>query len=49
MILAAHRRQMQALLTQQPDLTLNELRAALQLECSLPAIHYALKRMGLTY
>lgn len=49
MILAAHRRQMQALLAQQPDLTLKELRAALELECSLPAIHYALEKMELTY
>jgi hypothetical protein len=47
MILAAHRRQMQALLAQQPNLTLNELRAALELKCSLPAIHYALEKMGL--
>jgi transposase len=49
MILAAHQRQMRTLLGKKPDLTLKELRAAVALECSLPAIHYALERMGLTY
>ena len=49
MILAAHQRQMRALLGKKPDLTLKELRAAVDLECSLPAIHYALEKMGLTY
>ena len=49
MILAAHQRQMRTLLGKKPDLTLKELRAAVALECSLPAIHYALAKMGLTY
>src|ERR1051325_11462952 len=49
LILAAHRRQMRTLLGQKPDLTLQELRAAVALNCSLPAIHYALEKMGLTY
>ena len=50
MILVAHQRQMRALLGKKPDLTLKELRAAVAaLECSLPAIHYALEKMGLTY
>jgi transposase len=48
-IVAAHRRQMQSLLGRKPDMTLKELRAALELECSLPAIHYVLDAMGLTY
>ena len=48
-ILAAHHRQMRALLGQKPDLTLKELRAAVALNCTLPAIHYVLKKMGLTY
>jgi transposase len=30
-------------------MTLKELREALGLDCSLPAIHYALSDMGLTY
>src|SRR4030095_5769326 len=40
MILPTHRRQMQELLGRKPDLTLRELRAAADLHCSLPAIHY---------
>ena len=48
-ILASHQRQMRTLLGQKVDLTLKELRAAVELECSLPAIHYALEKMGLTY
>ncbi len=48
-ILREHRRQMRALLGKKPDLTLKELRAALEVECSLPAIHYALEELGLTY
>jgi transposase len=49
LILESHRRQMGRLLRQKPDLTLWELRVAVALDCSLPAIHYALERMGLTY
>src|SRR5262245_41169795 len=49
MILATHQQQMRSLLGQKPDLTLKELRHALALECSLPAIHYTLEKMGLTY
>lgn len=48
LILALHRNRMRVLLGQKPDLTLKELREALALECSLPAIHYALQKMGLT-
>jgi transposase len=48
-IVAAHQRRMRALLGRKPDLTLAELRAAVELECSLPAIHYALVKMGLSY
>ncbi len=49
LILATHRREMRTLLAKKPDLTLQELRAALALHCSLPAIHYALEAIGLTY
>ena len=48
-ILPSHQRQMQTLLGQKPDLTLKELRAAVALDCTLPAIHYVLKKLGLTY
>jgi transposase len=30
-------------------MTLSELREALGLACSLPAVHYVLEKMGLTY
>jgi transposase len=49
MILEAHHREMRTLLGAKPDMTLKELRAALKLACSLPAIHYALGALGLTY
>jgi transposase len=32
-----------------PDLTLEQLRAALGLKCTLPAIHYVLAQLGLTF
>lgn len=48
-IVQAHESQMRTLLGQKPDMTLKELREALGLDCSLPAIHYALSDMGLTY
>ena len=48
-ILATHRQQMRTLLGQKPDLTLAELRTAVGLECTLPAIHYVLVQMGLSY
>jgi transposase len=48
-ILGLHQRQMRTLLAKKPDLTLEELRKATALECTLPAIHYVLVRMGLSY
>ncbi len=45
----SHRRRIRRLLKKQPDMTLKELREALKLDCSLPAIHYVLADMGLTY
>ena len=48
-IVASHRQQLRALLARKNDLTLQELRAATQLPCSLQAIHVALRKMGLTY
>ena len=41
--------QFRTLLEQKPDLTLKELRVATGLNCTLPAIHYVLVRLGLTY
>jgi transposase len=48
-IVASHQRQLRALLGEKPDLTLQELRRGLALECSLQAIHVVLGKMGLTY
>lgn len=48
-IVAKHRIAMRQHLKRKPDMTLAELREALGLECTLPAIHYVLADMGLTY
>ena len=48
-IVASHRQAIREQLKRRPDLTLEELRQALGLECTLPAIHYVLVDMGLTY
>jgi transposase len=49
LILVSHQRQMRALLGQKPDLTLQELRAAMALKCSVQAMHVVLVKMGLSY
>ena len=46
---AAQRQAFRQLLSRKPDMTLEELRSATALQCSLPAIHYVLEKMGLTY
>ena len=48
-IVASHQHQLRTLLAKKPDLTLKELRTATGLACTLPAIHYVLIRLGLTY
>jgi transposase len=49
LIVPSHHRQLRSLLSRKPDMTLKELRAALQLNCTLPAIHYVLEKLNLTY
>lgn len=49
LIVAEHRRAIRQHLKRKPDMTLAELRDALGLSCTLPAIHYVLVDMGLTY
>lgn len=49
MILKSHRTQLKKLLEAQPDLTLEELRSHLGLECTVQAIFYVLADMGMTY
>lgn len=48
-IQAAERLQLRQELAAKPDLTLAELRERTGLQCTLPAIHYVLTGMGLTF
>ncbi len=48
-ILDGHRQHFRRLLARRPDLTLGDLREATGLTCTLPAIHYALADLDLTY
>lgn len=48
-ILSGHRAHFRSLLSKKNDLTLEELRQAAGLKCSLQAINVALGKMGLTY
>ncbi|WP_035616479.1 hypothetical protein [Haloferula sp. BvORR071] len=49
LILESHKKAMREHLKCKPDMTLEELRDAVGLSCTLPAIHYALAAMELTY
>lgn len=49
LIEAKHRIAIRQHLKRKADMTLAELREALGLDCTLPAIHYVLADMGLTY
>ena len=44
-----HQRHLERLVRKHPDRTLEELRDAIAVDCSLPAIHYALVKLGLSY
>ena len=48
-ILDSHRRELRVMLAEHPDLTLEEMRDRLGLECTIQAIHYVLVNLGLTY
>ena len=48
-IVLTHRQRLCELLERKPDLTLEQLREATALDCTVQAIHYVLKKMGLTY
>lgn len=48
-IVQTHRQKFRELLERKPDLTLEELRQATALNCTVQAIHYVLEEMGLTY
>jgi transposase len=49
LLVAGHQRQLRAFLGRKSDMTLRELRAALNVNCSLQAIHVVLGKMGLSY
>jgi transposase len=44
-----HGRSMRQLVEREPDLTLEEIKRRLGLDCTIGAIHWVLSRMGLTY
>jgi transposase len=46
---AMHRRHLRRLIDEEPDITLAEMREALEVKCTLPAIYYVLRGMKLTY
>ena len=48
-LVESHQQQLRQMLARKPDLTLEEMRQALTVRCTLQAIHYLLERMGLTY
>jgi transposase len=48
-ITAAHRQRLVELVREQPDKTLEELRDAIGVDCTVPAIHYVLKAQDLSF
>jgi transposase len=48
-VLPEYREKLAALVAAQPDLTLAEIREKLAMTCTIPAVHYALAALGLTY
>lgn len=42
-----HQQRLRCLVTEHPDMTLEELRDAVGVKCTVPAIYYVLNRMGL--
>lgn len=45
----AHGERMKRLVEKEPDLTLEEIKRRLALDCTIGAIHWVLARLGLTY
>lgn len=48
-ILPKHQRHLERLVCKHPDMTLEELRDAIHVECTLQAVHYVLIGLGLSY
>jgi transposase len=49
LLTATHRQRIGQLIKEQPDITLAEMREALALRCTLPAIHYVVRDLKLTF
>lgn len=48
-ILPEYREKLATLVAAQPDLTLAQIKQKLAMSCTVPAVHYALVALGLTY
>ena len=48
-ILPEYRDQLEKLVAAEPDLTLAQIKEKLAMDCTVPAVHYALVALGLTY
>ena len=48
-ITVEYKERMKDLLLEKPDLTLEELKAKLEIDCTIQAIHYVLAGMGMSY
>lgn len=48
-ILPEYRDKLASLVAAQPDLTLTQIKEKLTMPCTVPAVHYALMALGLTY
>jgi transposase len=48
-LLPAHGAALKELIAREPDVTLAEMKERLALGCTLAAVHWAVKRLGLTY
>lgn len=48
-ILPEHEEKLRELLGERPDMTLEDLRDGIGVDCTVQAVHYALRRMGITY
>ena len=48
-VLPIYRERLEKLVAAEPDLTLAQIKARLSMSCTVPAVHYALLALGLTY
>jgi hypothetical protein len=48
-ILPEYGAKLKTLVAEQPDLTLAQIKEKLAMACTIPAVHYALIALGLTY